>query len=41
MKNLLDLIKEYKIQNFNEINTKFDMKYAIKILKTRVKKLVN
>ena len=36
---LLDLIKEYRIQNFNEINTKFDIKYAIEILKTRVKKI--
>ena len=36
---LLGLIKEYKIQNFNEINTKFDMKYAVEILKTRVKKI--
>ena len=36
---LLDLINEFKIQNFNEINDKFDMKYAIEILKTRVKKI--
>ena len=36
---LLDLIKEFKIQNFNVINDKFDMKYAIEILKTRVKKI--
>ena len=36
---LLGLIKEYKIQNFNELNIKFDMKYAIEILKTRVKKI--
>ena len=36
---LLDLIKEFKIQNFNEIITKFDMKYAVEILKTRVKKI--
>ena len=36
---LLDLINEFKIQNFNVINDKFDMKYAIEILKTRVKKI--
>tara|TARA_B100001287_G_scaffold101631_1_gene85415 strand:- start:233 stop:1612 length:1380 start_codon:yes stop_codon:yes gene_type:complete len=36
---LLDLIKEFKIQDFNEIITKFDMKYAVEILKTRVKKI--
>jgi len=36
---LLDLIHEFKIQNFNEIKDNFDMKYAIEILKTRAKKI--
>jgi len=36
---LLDIIHEFKIQNFNEIKDNFDMKYAIEILKARTKKI--